>query len=191
MNSFYNTFLETKLGFDPQTASTLSSLIMLISLFVAPITGAICDKLTLGRKYIVGVVMMAILLPTGFFMFYAGEGALLLMWVTIVLQGVGGGMCGGSLRPMAPILMRNTAMGATMAMAVLQLTQNLGATLGSPIFGALQQAIGWEAAGVVLQIPCYLAALILCFFILPRGKGFDSFEDAKKAGALKGGKRPY
>lgn len=190
MNSFYNTFLETKLGFDPQTASTLSSLIMLISLFVAPLTGAVCDRLPLGRKYIVGVIMMILLLPTGFFMFYTGEGALSLMWVTIVLQGVGGGMCGGSLRPMAPILMRNTAMGATMAMAVLQLTQNLGSTLGSPIFGALQQAIGWEMAGIALQVPCYLVALILCFFILPRGK-FDSFAAAKEAGALKGGKRPY
>ncbi len=191
MNSFYNTFLETQLGFDAGTASTLSSLIMAISLVAAPATGFVSDKLTLGRKYLIGVLMMLLLLPTGFFMFYSGEGALTLMWVTIMLQGVGGGMCGGSLRPMAPILMRNTAMGATMAMAIMQFTQNLGSTLGSPVFGALQQAIGWETAGAVLQVPCYLVALALCFFILPRGKGFDSFEDARRAGALREESAPF
>lgn len=191
MNSFYNTFLETQLGFDAGTASTLSSLIMAISLVAAPVTGAVCDRLTLGRKYVVGVIMMLLLLPSGFFMFYAGDGATTVMWVTIVLQGIGGGMCGGSLRPMAPILMRNTAMGATMAMAILQFTQNLGSTLGSPVFGALQEMLGWNVAGMALQIPCYVAGLVLCFFILPRGKNFDSFMAAREAGALKDEKRPF
>lgn len=177
MNTYYNTFLETQLGFGAQTASSLSSIIMLLSLVVAPLTGFVSDRLPLGRKYLVGLVMMGMLFLTGWCMFYTGQGAVAVMWFVIVLQGVGGGMCGGSLRPMAPMLMRNTAMGATMAMAIMQFCQNLGSTLGSPVFGALQEAIGWDMAGIVLQIPAYVIAFVLCLFILPRGKNVKTLDD--------------
>lgn len=177
MNTYYNTFLETQLGFGAQTASSLSSIIMLLSLVVAPLTGFVSDRLPLGRKYVVGLVMMGMLFLTGWCMFYTGPGAVAVMWFVIVLQGVGGGMCGGSLRPMAPMLMRNTAMGATMAMAIMQFCQNLGSTLGSPVFGALQEALGWNMAGIVLQIPAYVISFVLCLFILPRGKDVKTLDD--------------
>lgn len=183
MNTYYNTFLETELGFDAATASSLSSIIMFISLFAAPLTGLVSDRLSLGRKYIVGIVMFVMLLLTGFCLFWTGDGAYAIIWFVIILQGIGGGMCGGSLRPMAPMLMRGTAMGATMAMAMLQFMQNLGSALGSPIFGALYPVVGWNEAGMILQLPCYAIGLILCFFILPRGKNVKSLDDvpAEKA----------
>lgn len=177
MNTYYNTFLETQLGFDAQAAASLSSVIMLISLFVAPATGFLSDRLPLGRKYLVGIVMMILLIPTGFFMFYTGDGAVAVMWVTIVLQGVGGGMCGGSLRPMAPMLMRNTAMGATMAMAIMQFCQNLGSAIGSPLFASVMNSQGWVGASLIVQLPAYVLAFVLCFFILPRGKNVKSLDD--------------
>lgn len=170
-NTYYNTFLEQQLGFDAQTAGSLTSLTMLISLFVAPLTGFITDKLSLGKKYLVGMIMMALLLVTGCIMFHTGPSAIAIMWAVIILQGIGAGMCGGSLRPMAPLLVRNTAMGATMAMAMLQFMQNLGSSLGSPIFGAVMKMLGWEAAGIVLQVPCYALALLLCFYALAKQSG--------------------
>lgn len=169
-NTYYNTFLEQSLGYDAQTAGTLASVTMFISLVVAPVTGFVSDKLPLGRKYVLGIIMMSLLLITGLIMFHTGEYALAIMWAVIVLQGVGAGMCGGSLRPMAPMLIGNTAMGATMGMALLQFMQNLGSSLGSPIFGVALGVWGWEIAGIVLQVPCYVLALILCLFVLPRGK---------------------
>ena len=182
-NTYYNTFLEQELGYDAQTAGTLTSVTMFISLIVAPVTGFVSDRLPLGRKYVVGIVMMTLLLVTGIIMFHTGEHAFAIMWAVIVLQGFGAGMCGGSLRPMAPILMKNTAMGATMAMAMLQFMQNLGSSLGSPIFGAAMGVWGWEVAGIALQVPCYALALVLCFFVLPRGKDVKSLDDtpAEKA----------
>lgn len=170
MNTYYNTFLETQLGIDAQRAAFLSSLIMAISIVAAPVTGRISDKVPIGRKYIVGIVMMVILLPTAFFMFNTGGGALSIMWVVIILQGIGGGMCGGSLRPMAPIIMPQTAMGATMGMAIMQFCQNMGSAVGSPLFGAVMSTFGWEMSSLILQLPCYLLGLILIFFIMPRGK---------------------
>ena len=176
-NTYYNTFLETELGFDAATAGTLASVTMFISLLVAPVTGYVSDRLPLGRKYVVGIVMMALLAVTGLIMFHTGSFAIAIMWAVIVLQGIGAGMCGGSLRPMAPMLLRNTAMGATMAMALLQFAQNLGSSIGSPVFGAALGAWGWETAGIALQVPCYLIALVLCFFVLPRGKNVTSLDD--------------
>lgn len=175
-NTYYNTFLEQELGYDAQTAGTLSSITMFISLVVAPVTGFVSDRLPLGRKYVVGIFMMILLLITGLIMFHTGKRAFAIMWAVIVLQGFGAGMCGGSLRPMAPLLMRNTAMGATMAMAMLQFMQNLGSSLGSPLFGAAMSVWGWEVAGVALQVPCYAIALVLCFFVLPRGKKATSLD---------------
>lgn len=179
MNTYYNTFLETQLGMDAQRAAFLSSLIMAISIVAAPVTGRISDKVSIGHKYIVGIVMMVILLPTAFFMFNSGSGAMTIMWVVIVLQGVGGGMCGGSLRPMAPIIMPQTAMGATMGMAVMQFCQNMGSAVGSPLFGAVMSSVGWEVSSLILQLPCYVLGLVLIFFIMPRGKGV-TIEDVQK-----------
>ncbi|MGN0038381.1 MAG: nitrate/nitrite transporter [Coriobacteriales bacterium] len=170
MNTYYNTFLETQLGMEPQRAAFLSSLIMAISIVAAPVTGRISDKVPIGRKYIVGIVMMVILLPTAFFMFNTGGGALAIMWVVIILQGVGGGMCGGSLRPMAPIIMPQTAMGATMGMAIMQFCQNMGSAVGSPLSGAVMSTFGWDMASLMLQLPAYALGLVLIFFIMPRGK---------------------
>lgn len=169
-NTYYNTFLEQNLGYDAQTAGTLTSVTMFISLIVAPLTGFVSDRLPIGRKYVVCIIMMALLLVTGLIMFHTGEYAFAIMWTVIVLQGIGAGMCGGSLRPMAPMLIGNTAMGATMGMALLQFMQNLGSSLGSPIFGAALGVWGWEVAGIVLQVPCYALALVLCLFVLPRGR---------------------
>lgn len=179
MNTYYNTFLETQLGIDAQRAAFLSSLIMAISIVAAPVTGRISDKVSIGHKYIVGIVMMVILLPTAFFMFNSGSGAMTIMWVVIVLQGVGGGMCGGSLRPMAPIIMPQTAMGATMGMAVMQFCQNMGSAIGSPLFGAVMSSVGWEVSSLILQLPCYVLGLVLIFFIMPRGKGV-TIDDVQK-----------
>ena len=179
MNTYYNTFLETQLGMDAQRAAFLSSLIMAISIVAAPVTGRISDKVPIGHKYIVGIVMMVILLPTAFFMFNSGSGAMTIMWVVIVLQGVGGGMCGGSLRPMAPIIMPQTAMGATMGMAVMQFCQNMGSAVGSPLFGAVMSSVGWEVSSLILQLPCYVLGLVLIFFIMPRGKDV-TIDDVQK-----------
>ncbi len=179
MNTYYNTFLESQLGLDAQYAAFLSSLIMAISIVAAPVTGRICDKVSIGRKYIVGAVTMLVLLPTAFFMFNSGGGALGVMWAVIVLQGLGGGMCGGSLRPMAPIVMPQTAMGATMGMAIMQFCQNMGSAVGSPLFGAVMGAVGWDAASLILQLPCYVLCLVLVFFIMPRGKDV-TLDDVQK-----------
>lgn len=179
MNTYYNTFLESQLGMDAQSAAFFSSLIMAISIVAAPVTGRISDKVPIGRKYLVGIVMMVILLPTAFFMFNTGAGAMTIMWAVIILQGIGGGMCGGSLRPMAPIVMPQTAMGATMGMAIMQFCQNMGSAVGSPLFGAVMSSCGWQMSSLILQLPCYVLGLILIFFIMPRGKDV-TLDDVQK-----------
>ena len=38
-------------------------------------------------------------------------------------------------------------------------------------------AQGWETASLILQLPAYVLALVLCFFILPRGKNVTHLDD--------------
>ena len=166
-NTFYNTFLETQLGFDAQLSSTLTSIMMLISLVSAPASGLLFDRLSLGHKRFGVVAMLIFILASVFVMFATGPSAIAFMWICIVIQGIAGGMGGGACRPMAPLLMNGTAMGATMGMAVLQFCQNLGSCLGSPIYAGMMQGMGWTGASMVLQIPLLIAGIVLAAFLNP------------------------
>ena len=183
VNTYFETHLTTNLGYSSVDAGTFNSVLMLISLVAAPLTGLVSDKLPLGRKYIVGLVMFVICLASTPILFF-GEGTgshegmiFIALIAVVILQGIGGGMCGGALRPMAPMLMANSAMGATMAMAMLQFFQNLGSAVGSPVFGYLYETVGWQMGANLILIPCYILAFVLCFFVLPRGKN-AKFEDS-------------
>lgn len=55
--------------------------------------------------------------------------------------------------------------------------KNLGSAVGSPLFGAVMSQTGWQTASLVLQLPAYVLAFVLCFFILPRGKNVKKLDD--------------
>ena len=114
--------------------------------------------------------MMIFTLISVFFMFATGPYAIAFMWIFIFIQGAAGGEGGGACRPIAPLVMGRTAMGATMGMAVLQFCQNLGQCFGSPIFGALMEHLGWTTANFVVEIPMLIIGTLFAFHIRPSGK---------------------
>ena len=164
-NTFYNTFLTEQLHFSPQAAGTLTSINMIISLATAPFTGLISDWFKPNDKKYVVVSMMIFVLISVFFMFVTGPYAIACMWTFVIIQGAAGGEGGGAARPIAPLIMGHTAMGATMAMAVLQFCQNLGQCLGSPIFGIMLERYGWMKANLVIELPLLIVGTILSFYI--------------------------
>lgn len=181
-NTFYNTFLETSLGFDAQTASTFTSIIMLISLISAPLSGLLSDHLAMKNKRFTVIAMLVFILLSVFVMFVTGPFAIVCMWVCIVIQGIAGGFGGGACRPMAPLMMNGTAMGATMGMAVLQFCQNLGSCLGSPIYASMMEGMGWMNASMVLQIPLLAIGIVLALYLNPLKAKADGEAKAKAAG---------
>ena len=77
------------------------------------------------------------------------------------------GFGGGGLRPIAPAIMSQSAMAATMGMAVLQFSQCLGNCF-SPIYGAFIDAgfTYWEGCMYTI-LPLSVIMLVLSFFIRP------------------------
>jgi len=172
-NTFYNTFLEKMLGFTPQAAGTFTSINMALAFVFAPLSGLISDLLSPNNKRYVVVSMMFFVLISVFVMFVTGPYAIPCMWAFIIIQGAAGGEGGGAARPIAPLIMGRTAMGATIAMAVLQFCQNLGQCLGSPIFGILLERYGWMKSNLMIEVPLLVIGTILAFLIRVTAKPAD------------------
>ncbi len=170
-SSYNNTFIEQVLGFSAQEAGSIASLSMLLPIVVAPATGAVFDRLPVGKRKFFMAFAMLVMFVGMFFLFTVGENAILHMWIFVVIGGVLGGLCAGSCRPMAPLVMPATALGATMSMAVLQFMQNIGQAVYSPLFGALLDSTGdWQFSLWVVALPTAALAIVLCLFIRERQK---------------------
>ena len=87
----------------------------------------------------------------------------------IILQGIAGAAVAGGCRPMAPMIMGGSAMGATMGMAVLQFCQNLGQAVGSPLFGAVLDSMhgNWFMASCAVQVPILVIGIIFAVLVKP------------------------
>ncbi len=173
INTFYQQFLAAAdpvgLGMSEQMAGSITSIMMGMSLFCAPIAGAVSDKLAPNSKRWIAVLSGITLLISVFFGFVTGEFAQVALVVFVILQGVAGAFVGGGCRPMAPMIMGGTAMGATMGMAVLQFCQNLGQAVGSPVYGSLLGVFHGDffMASVVIQVPLLVIGIVFAVMVKP------------------------
>ena len=174
VNTFYQTWLTVPaegggLGFDDHFAGMITSLMMGMSLVFAPLSGALSDKLGPNSKRWVAVAAGVALLVAVAFGFVGGEAGTPCLVVFIILQGIAGAAVAGGCRPMAPMIMGGSAMGATMGMAVLQFCQNLGQAVGSPLFGAVLDSTGGNffAASVMVQVPILIVGTVFAVLVKP------------------------
>jgi MFS family permease len=161
INSFYNQYLMGPVALDPVAASGIVSMQTLIGLFLTPVIGFLSDKTGRRRAFII----------VGLFMVLAGTvfawlgGVLLFVWLFICIAGLGNAVFMGAERPLATELLPAGALGATMSMVVLQFFQNLGATVGAPLFGSLLDSFGWMTAGLTTMVPAVIVGLAFAFLI--------------------------
>ena len=157
------------MGFDDHLAGMITSLMMGSSLIFAPLSGALSDKLKPNSKRWIAVGAGIALLIAVAFGFVGGDIAFPCMVVFIILQGIAGAAVAGGCRPMAPMIMGGSAMGATMGMAVLQFCQNLGQAVGSPLFGAVLDSMhgNWFMASCAVQIPVLIIGIVFAFLVKP------------------------
>ena len=171
LNSFYNTFLES-VGYANTTASSLTSVQTAIALVTMPFLGMLVDKVG-NKRWILLVATFILYLISAFTGFKTGNAQVAMMWTFIIVAGVGGALAGAVVRPMAPNMVPNTALGSAMAMAVLQFMQNLANCVGSPVYGALYESIGWEPAALTMMIPLSIIGILLSLVFIPRKKNED------------------
>lgn len=174
VNTFYQNWLTVPveasgMGYDDHLAGMITSLMMGSSLIFAPLSGALSDHLKPNSKRFIAVGAGVALLVSVAFGFVGGDASFACMVVFIILQGIAGAAVAGGCRPMAPMIMGGSAMGATMGMAVLQFCQNLGQAVGSPLFGAVLDSMhgNWFMASCAVQIPILVIGIVFAFMVKP------------------------
>lgn len=172
VNTYLPNFLQTAtdatppgFGWDPATAGLGLAVVTTIGIVSNPLAGAITARLPHRMKRITPIAVAIMYCFCFYFLFQTESTALL--WAGIVIMGICAGFGGGGLRPLAPTIMNQSAMAATMGMAVLQLAQCLGNCF-SPIYGGLIDggATYWEACLYTI-VPLSVIMLIVSFFIRP------------------------
>lgn len=169
VNTYLSTFLQSAppvgWGWSEAAAGMGLAVVTGISIVANPLGGSVTAKLPHRLKRIVPVGVAVSYLICFYLLFQNSNESLI--WIGIVLMGICGGFGGGGLRPFAPTIMNQSAMAATMGMAVMQFAQCLGNCF-SPVYGAIidSGATYWEACMTTI-IPLSVVMLIAAFFIRP------------------------
>lgn len=138
VNTYLTSFLQTGTdaggwGWDEATAGYALAVITGLSLIANPVGGGVTDRLPDNLKRLTPIVVSVMYLFTFLMLFQVGNFPLFVAGV--ILMGFAAGFGGGGLRPIAPAIMNQSAMAATMGMAVMQFAQCIGNCF-SPVYGA-------------------------------------------------------
>lgn len=172
VNTYLPNFLQTSpdatppgFGWDESTAGLGLAAVTTIGLISNPLGGTITSRLPHKWKRIIPAIVAVIYLFCFYFLFQ--NQSVVMLWIGIVLMGICAGFGGGGLRPIAPAIMNQSAMAATMGMAVLQFAQCVGNCF-SPIYGAFIDGgyTYWEACLYTI-VPLSVLMLVLALFIRP------------------------
>jgi MFS family permease len=148
-------------------AGAATGMLAIITIVIMPITGGIYDFVKKRKVFVLaGFVVCALVLA---FAFQASNTTV--VWACIIALGIGGGFIASGTRPMIPEIMEKKNVGAfsiAMGMGAMQIAQNLGPTVGAPLFGAIAESFGWFSAGLWLCAPVAILAFICLFFIKVR-----------------------
>ena len=111
------------------------------------------QKLPGNLKRIIPMLVAVLYMVTFYMLFQSGNEVLL--WTGVVLMGLCAGLGGGGLRPLAPTIMFQSAMAATMGMSVLQFSQCIGNCF-SPVYGMLLDGgMSYLEASLVTMHPAF------------------------------------
>lgn len=164
--SYYPMYLEQGMAMTNAEAGAITSIMPILTIVIMPIMGVVYDKVG-HRKPFVMVAFGA----TAATLAIAFMGNIGLVWASVLIFGTMGGLVASGTRPMTPEIMEKRGGGAlaiAMGMSVMQISQNLAPTIGSPLFGSMMMNMGWLQASVVLCVPLALIALIAMAFIKVR-----------------------
>ncbi len=158
VNTFYPTFLSTELGFSMASASFTTSIVMMVTLFSAPLAGLLSDRIG-SRKLVFSVpfVFLALLMLLPFTI------ASSMVPVFMIVLGVINGAIPTAIFAAAPEIMGRRQL-AGIGMAVVTLGGNLGMFIGPALFGSLVEKIGWATTGYWM-IPVLLIGLVACLLV--------------------------
>ncbi len=188
-SNFYSVFL-TENGWSALDANNVVSACYGLGIVTAVLGGIAYDRIK--KKHYLWVFSFVLWIIGLLIMFQTGDSMAVTVWIGFVLiTAICGGVAAASLRPAAAGSVPNTALGATMSMGLLQVFQNLGGAVGSPLYGAVSGSMGYGAAGHILLIPLCVVAVILS--VILGNKALNKKQDALMAeweGEIKAAREP-
>ena len=161
--SYYPAYMEQAMGFTPAEAGGTTSVMAILTIVIMPIMGAVYDFLK-KRKVFVFAALAFCTVAVGFAF---QESSVAMVWACVIVFGIAGGLVASGTRPMTPEIMEKHGIGAlgiAMGMGAMQVAQNLGPTIGAPLFGSFVDSIGWFSAGLFC-VPVLLVAVVCLVFI--------------------------
>jgi predicted MFS family arabinose efflux permease len=161
LNSFYPTFLNSVRGYSLGTASFIASLMMIMTVFSAPLGGFVSDKIK-SRKLVIVVPFIVVAL---FFLLPFNVTGWLIPTLMIVMGILIGPIPTATFATVPEVMAKPQLIG--IGMAVLALGQNLGMFIGPAIFGILVASMGWATAGY-LMIPICIVGIIAGWLVKVR-----------------------
>jgi MFS family permease len=161
INTFYPTFLNQERGYSLTSAAFIASLVMVGTLFSAPLGGVMSDRIG-SRKKMIAIPALA-LAVTLFFPFSVSGW---LIPALMLIMGLVSGPIPTSSFAAVPEVMALPQL-AGIGMAVLALGQNLGMFIGPWAFGKFVETMSWAAAGY-LMIPVCLAGIVAILLVKVR-----------------------
>lgn len=172
-------FFQEGFGMNRADASMWGSIASALGI-LAPIFGAISDRINRNRKYLLIAAGMLFLLLTGVFGFRAnflGLSGMTLFAVYILFQFLGNAILVATVRPYVPLLVGKGGVTAvSFGLSIITMLQYAGQMFTGPVFGGIHDSAvaagatslaGWEQAANMGIIPVAIIALICCFFIKP------------------------
>lgn len=164
--SYYPMYLQDGMGMTNAQAGQITSIMPILTICIMPIMGIVYDKVGHRKPFV--MIAFGLCAATMAFAFLGNLG---LVWAAVIIFGTMGGLVASGTRPMTPEIMEKKGGGAlaiAMGMSVMQISQNLAPTIGSPMFGAMVMNMGWLTSSLVLCVPLALIALVAMIFIRVR-----------------------
>lgn len=158
-------FFQTGMGMNQSIAALIGSICSAAGI-IAPLFGAVSDRINKNRKYLMivfGCVGLLIAAAVGF------QNATLSFWLFIIFQILGNSILVATCRPMAPMIVgRGGATAVTYALAAVTILQYIGQMLVF-IPGQVIDAFGYTAQTAWMAVaPVAFVALVASFFIKPK-----------------------
>lgn len=164
--NFYPMYLEQGMGMTNTSAGAITSIMPILTICIMPIMGIVYDKLGRRKPFVVAAFALCAAVLAIAFM-----GSVEFVWISVIVFGTMGGLVASGTRPMTPEIMEKRGGGAlavAMGMSVMQISQNLAPTIGSPLFGSMTESMGWLLASVSLCVPLAIAAVVAMALIKVR-----------------------
>lgn len=164
--SYYPMYLQQGMGMTPAEGGAITSIMPILTICIMPIMGIVYDKVGRRKPFVLfAFAACAVTLGIAFM------DNLTFVWIAVIVFGLMGGLVASGTRPMTPEIMERTGGGAlavAMGMSVMQIAQNLGPTIGAPLFGMLVDSSGWMMASVTLCVPLAIVGFIALVFMKAR-----------------------